>query len=199
MAERYRVHTKWSESVIGAGYMTGRLSTVFGWPMQVGTHTRQTTVVNYPMQAGGSEMLRIASCLATERGVRICGPIHDALLLEADKDTAEQAIAACQAAMAEASRAVLGGMEIRTDAKVVRWPDRYMDKRGIVMWQRVMKLLETVEREKEGSWVGRSVGIDIFRKLAPAAEADSIAENDLVKSVREGVFELIRSQESRRF
>ena len=43
--------------------------------------------------------------------------------------------------MAEASRGVLGEMEIGTDVKVVCWPDRYSDKRGVVMWNRVTELL----------------------------------------------------------
>ena len=53
------------------------------------------------------------------------------------------------AAMDEAARAVLDGFPIPTDVKIVRYPDRYMDKRGAVMWQRVMRLLaqfESVER-----------------------------------------------------
>jgi hypothetical protein len=33
------------------------------------------------MQANGAEMLRIACCLATERGVEVCAPVHDAVLI----------------------------------------------------------------------------------------------------------------------
>ena len=47
-----------------------------------------------------------------------------------------------QQAMVEASRIVLGGFELGTDAKIVRHPDRYMDERGIAMWGRVMKLIQ---------------------------------------------------------
>jgi DNA polymerase-1 len=43
--------------------------------------------------------------------------------------------------MAEASCAVLSGFELATDVKVVRWPERYMDPRGAVMWHRVNQLL----------------------------------------------------------
>ncbi len=32
--------------------------------------------------------------------------------------------------MAEASEVVLEGFRLRTEAQVVEWPDRYMDKRG---------------------------------------------------------------------
>ena len=41
------------------------------------------------MQANGAEMLRIACCLGTERGVRICAPVHDAILIEAPIDEIE--------------------------------------------------------------------------------------------------------------
>ena len=46
-----------------------------------------------------------------------------------------------QALMTEAGRIVTGGLSVRTEAVVVRWPDRYMDKRGRDMWQRVLRLL----------------------------------------------------------
>ena len=93
------------------------------------------------MQANGSEMLRIACCLATERGVEICAPIHDAVLICAPLDQLRADIDAMRAAMAEASRAVLGGFELGTDVHVTRWPQRYADSRGRVMWSRVNELL----------------------------------------------------------
>ncbi len=34
------------------------------------------------MQAHGAEMMRIACVLAVERGLKLCAPIHDALLIE---------------------------------------------------------------------------------------------------------------------
>ena len=43
--------------------------------------------------------------------------------------------------MENASRAVTGGLTVRTDVKIVRWPDRYMDKRGKGMWDKVISLL----------------------------------------------------------
>lgn len=51
--------------------------------------------------------------------------------------------------MAEASRAVLAGFELRTEAKVVRWPDRYMDKRGRQMWDTVSQLVDTTDPIRE--------------------------------------------------
>ena len=31
--------------------------------------------------------------------------------------------------------------ELGSDVKEVRYPDRYMDKRGVVMWNKVMNLI----------------------------------------------------------
>jgi DNA polymerase I len=100
------------------------------------------------MQANGSEMLRIACCLATERGVAVCAPVHDAVLVCAPLERLEHDIASMRAAMAEASRLVLAGFELNTDVKIACWPDRWMDPRGIEMWNRVCGLVSKAEPDK---------------------------------------------------
>ena len=98
--------------------------------------------MNFPMQANGAEMLRIACCLGSERGIRIAAPVHDALLIEAPQDRIEADVVRMKDAMREASRAVLAGFELRTDAEIIRYPDRYSDPRGAVMWERTMSLIQ---------------------------------------------------------
>jgi len=98
------------------------------------------------MQANGAEMLRIACCLATEREIEVCAPVHDAVLICAPLDRLEADIAAMRAAMAGASRLVLAGFELATDVKVIRWPDRYADPRGTEMWDRVCNLVDAAEK-----------------------------------------------------
>jgi len=93
------------------------------------------------MQANGAEMLRLACCLATERTIEVCAPVHDAVLICAPLDRLDKDVARMRAAMVEASRIVLDGFELGTDAAVVRYPDRYMDKRGRVMWERTLALI----------------------------------------------------------
>jgi hypothetical protein len=46
-----------------------------------------------------------------------------------------------QAAMLKGSRIVLDGFELRTEVNVIRYPDRYQDARGALMWHRVMRLI----------------------------------------------------------
>jgi len=121
--------------------LLGVISTVFGWPVRVGDRSNPRSLRNFPMQANGAEMLRVACCLATERGIEVCAPIHDAVLICAPLERLDADIAAMRAAMAEASRLVLAGFELGTDVKIVRWPDRYADPRGVEMWERVCHLV----------------------------------------------------------
>jgi hypothetical protein len=55
-------------------------------------------------------------------------------------------ICAMRDIMSRAGRAVTDGLDIRTNAEVVRWPGRYMDERGKAMWDRVVTLLDRAQR-----------------------------------------------------
>src|SRR5262245_36615649 len=139
--ETYPRFWAWSDAAVDQAMLLGMIHTVFGWPVRVGERSNPRSLRNFPMQANGAEMLRIACCLATERGIEVCAPIHDAVLICAPLERLDADIAAMRAAMAEASKFVLAGLELGTDVKVVRWPDRYSDPRGVEMWDRVCKLV----------------------------------------------------------
>jgi hypothetical protein len=143
--ETFRHFWRWSEQVEMQGILAGWLRTVFGWTVHVGADANPRSLRNFPMQAHGAEMLRLACCLATERGIAVCAPIHDALLVEGPADGIEAVIVETQRAMREASELVLPGFPLRTDAKVVRYPDRYSDERGRRMWETVWGLLTDLE------------------------------------------------------
>jgi DNA polymerase-1 len=139
--ETYREFWRWSDAAVDYAMLTGSLHTVFGWRVHVGENQNPRALRNFPMQANGAEMMRLAACLATERGIEVCAPVHDAFLICAPLNRLEADVAAMRACMAEASRIVLGGFEIRTDVKIFRYPERFTDERGAVMWQRVMNLI----------------------------------------------------------
>jgi hypothetical protein len=140
--ETFHRFWRWSELVEMQGMLTGRLRTVFGWTVHVGTDANPRSLRNFPMQANGAEMMRLACCLATERGITACCPVHDALLVEGPVEGIEAVVSETQRAMREASELVLPGFPLRTDAKIVRYPGRYLDDRGRRMWGIVCELLE---------------------------------------------------------
>src|SRR5215468_9676931 len=121
--------------------LSGRLQAAFGWTIHVGPEANPRSLRNYPCQANGAEMLRLACSLATERGVNVVAPVHDALMVEGPADAIDDVVARTLAAMAEASAVVLDGYRLRSDAWIVRWPKRYMDDRGREFCGRVMALL----------------------------------------------------------
>ena len=139
--QTYQTCWRWSDAAVDTAMLTNSLHTVFGWQIHTGEKPNPRSLRNFPMQANGAEMMRLAACLATERGVEVCAPIHDAFLISAPFDRLDDDIAKMRAAMAEASRIVLNGFELGTEVSVTRWPDRYMDPRGVVMWDRVTNLL----------------------------------------------------------
>ena len=99
------------------------------------------------IQAHGAEMLRLACCLATERGIEVCTPVHDALLVQAPVDAIDDVRRRTIECMAEASSVVLHGppLKIGVESPVI-YPDHFSDERGEVMWQQLMSILSEVER-----------------------------------------------------
>jgi DNA polymerase-1 len=139
--DTYRTFWRWSDAAMDCAMLHGSLRTVFGWHVHIDESVNPRSLRNFPMQANGAEMLRVACCLGTERGIEICAPLHDAVLICAPLDRLDSDVAAMRACMGEASRIVLDGFELGTDAHVVKSPDRYMDPRGVVMWDRVTRLI----------------------------------------------------------
>ncbi len=143
--ETFRRFWEWSDRVEAGAMLTNRMRTVFGWALHVGPDANPRSLRNWPMQAHGAEMMRLAACLATERGVEVCCPVHDAFLIEADQDRIEAETERMRGCMREASELVLPGFPLRTDAKMVRHPERYSDPRGRRMWELVGRLLDEAE------------------------------------------------------
>ena len=82
------------------------------------------------MQGNGAEMLRLAACLATENGIQVCAPIHDAFLIMAPINRLQEDIRKMRTYMEEASSVILGGFRLRTDVHVFIYPDHYRDPKG---------------------------------------------------------------------
>ena len=153
--ETYATFWRWSDAALDHAMLNSELHTAFGWHIHIGENPNPRSLRNFPMQGNGAEMMRIAACLATERGIEVCAPIHDAFLIVAPLDRLDADIGAMKRAMAEASGAVLDGFELNADCldgvnepfpHVIRYPNRFMDKRGAVMWRRVLELLPSEAR-----------------------------------------------------
>jgi hypothetical protein len=140
-AVTFPAFTAWSDNEVHLAQLARWTSTVYGWPLAVSATSKSTTLRNFPCQANGAEMLRLACIFAIEADLTVCAPIHDALLVEATDDDFFATVTATREVMSEASRKVLAGEVVPTEVTEVAWPDRYMDPRDKNMWHTVMSLL----------------------------------------------------------
>ncbi len=143
--ETYQAFWAWVTSNQNAGLLGIPLQTTYGWAWRAGqgTTVNPRSLLNWPMQANGAEMMRLACCELTECGVQVCAPVHDALLVEASITEIDDVVALTRAAMERASELVLGkGRVVRTDVNFVRFPDRYTDEAGSELWNRIICLLD---------------------------------------------------------
>ena len=150
--EAYKPFWRWIDDTVCSAMLANEMRTVFGWRRRVGREPNARSLMNFPMQANGAEMMRIAAIAATEAGIEVCAPIHDAFLIAAPVDRLDEDVAKMREVMGKAGEAVTGGLSIRTDADIVNWPDRYVDERGKAMWERVVGLLDLLRvlHEYEG-------------------------------------------------
>ena len=139
---QFRRFWSWLDAVETDAFFSARQASVFGWQLAVDANANPRAVRNFPMQANGAEMLRLACCLVTEAGITVCAPNHDALLIEAPLGELDDAVATTQRLMAEASSIVLDGFELRTQVRVCRAPDHWLEPRGATIWSAVERALE---------------------------------------------------------
>jgi len=145
--ELFAQYWRWSDDWVQLALQTGVMRTAFGWTCRTGIlEFNERSIRNWPIQATGADILRIACILATRHGIKLLAPVHDAVLIEAPIERIEADVTLMREIMRRASRIVLnadaiGTDELRTDAKIIRYPDRYSDRRGDAIWVRVLGLL----------------------------------------------------------
>lgn len=147
--ELFSQYWAWSDDWVAHALQTGIVQTAFGWSHRIGMvgQVNERSLRNWPIQATGADILRIACILAARHGIKLLAPVHDAVLIEAPIDQIEAHVALMQEIMRRASRIALnktaeGTHELRTDAKIIRYPDRYTDPRGDAIWNHVLELLD---------------------------------------------------------
>jgi hypothetical protein len=123
------------------------MRTVYGWQCATGiTELSERSIRNWPIQSTCADLFRLAYVWGTRHGLTLIAPVHDAVLLESTEDRIEADVALMREIMRRASRVILnptadGTIELRTDVKIIRYPDRFTDSRGTALWETVLKLL----------------------------------------------------------
>ncbi|MFY9212019.1 MAG: hypothetical protein WAO69_12890 [Aestuariivita sp.] len=86
--ETYHVFWSWAERNVDVALAGGTLTTAMGWQYRIGhaMEANPRSALNWPMQAGGAEILRLTCIALREAGIGLCAPVHDAVVIEAPSD-----------------------------------------------------------------------------------------------------------------
>jgi hypothetical protein len=140
------------------------MHTVFNWQCATGiTEFSERAIRNWPIQSNCADLFRLAYVWGTRHGLTLIAPVHDAVLLESADEQIEADVELMREIMRRASRVILnptagGTFELRTDVKIIRYPNRFTDSRGTELWETVLKLLaERLEKPavQEANWGAR--------------------------------------------
>jgi DNA polymerase-1 len=146
----YARYWDWVETEVLRAEVTGHTDTLFGWRRPVSENARSNSLMNFPIQAGCAEILRLATGYMLDAGIAICACVHDAVLIEAPLGEIDEAAATCQECWRRASGEYLGGFELGADAKIMRYPDRWEEEpEDVALWARIQRLLDEIEAEEK--------------------------------------------------
>jgi hypothetical protein len=149
---RYPRFWQWRDNQMQTAMLDRRIESVFGWPLRLSASPNKRALFNFPMQANGAEMLRLAAWRLCEAGIVPSMLVHDGILLEVEN---EDQITRAIATMRGAGRDVCNGFEIDVDVdQRLEHGARYRDKRPVAqeMWNTIMKALEAIGALPRKDW-----------------------------------------------
>jgi hypothetical protein len=141
---RYPRFWQWRADMVQTAMLERRMESVFGWPLHISTSPNKRTLYNFPMQANGAEMLRLATMRLCDAGIIPIMLIHDGILLE---ETDREKIELAKEIMRGAGRDVCDGLTIDVDVdQMLEGGARYRDKRPLAqqMWDTIMDVLVAI-------------------------------------------------------
>jgi hypothetical protein len=134
--------------VNGAQRRTKTYFTPLGWPYWTGNLRSVRSMMNFPMQSGGSDYMRAVLIAATEAGIRICCCVHDGFLIEARTEALEDAIAAMLTIMRATGEVLYGSAPIVKCEQRIYWPNSFdpgLDAEEQEIWNLILQVVEKLE------------------------------------------------------
>ena len=101
----YPVFDAWLKRVLNKARMGRTIYAALGWPIEIkGFDDRRGTYLNFPMQANGAEIMRLATIYIIDHGLELCAIIHDAFMILSPADRIDDDMLSLGECMRRASR-----------------------------------------------------------------------------------------------
>ena len=117
----YPTYFKWIDENIKYSVARGFFETKFGWRFYVSDKEKMNprSLMNWPLQSHGSEILRQAIIDLDNANFEISMPVHDAVLIHMDRKGCAEKIRKLKSIMSEAAKKVIG-CNIQVDTQIIR-------------------------------------------------------------------------------
>jgi DNA polymerase I-like protein with 3'-5' exonuclease and polymerase domains len=141
----YPRYWAYTDAVIEAARFERQIWTAMDWRLNDAHLQKTNSLRNFPMQATCADILRLACCLATEAGLEVVAPFHDALLLHVPLKGVDESLAFVAGCWSKASAALLDGFELRCEVNrekaAFEFPRRYLDGRQSDFFDKALAFL----------------------------------------------------------
>src|SRR5262249_55496970 len=84
---------QWRGDVVAQAHFDEAITSPFGWRLIVTANTKTRTLMNFLAQAGGGDVMRLVSIVATACGITVAAPVHDAFWILSPLDDLDTTIA----------------------------------------------------------------------------------------------------------
>ena len=121
----YRTYNNWIENKIKLGAIKGKMTTCFGWQRylngkaKIGKNGKlksiRNSLLNFPIQATASEILRVAIIELNKNHFEINAPVHDALLISIPIDDFDERLELAKKRMVQSAEKVVGPIRVGVD------------------------------------------------------------------------------------
>jgi DNA polymerase I-like protein with 3'-5' exonuclease and polymerase domains len=117
---------RWRQGIVNGLALPGRTyHTKLGWPFWTGNVRNARSMMNFPLQAHGSDWMRAVAIAATEAGIEVCAAVHDGFLIAAPCERLTEDINRMSLIMRAAGEAMFGVPMLVELEQEVRWPNRF--------------------------------------------------------------------------
>jgi DNA polymerase-1 len=134
---------RWQRQSLEQARQRGWMQTRWGWRAAVYPDTRRTALLNWPIQAAGADVLRMAVLRAAAEGFDVLAVAYDAMLVSVPEAGAEVLIAELQGIVEEAAELTVG-VRIRVGCQAIRPSERFLTEETRQEWEKVIQALERV-------------------------------------------------------
>ena len=136
----YPRYWTWSAGIAATAAFEGTLETELGWRVST-RNMGDRSVRNWPLQATGGDILRLATIMARRAALDVVALVHDAMIVEADANKISSVVDRTREVMIAAGEEV-AGIKLRVDDHVVKSTERYFkDDKAREWWAAVWKRL----------------------------------------------------------